>query len=261
MNDPYDNGTPKYSTATSIYDALCEVENGEEIGILSEMFGDVSWKGQDYYYIDKGSSLKEKFEELTNYGNDMWKIDIAIAQIDGIDSNDMIYEALINDDFSKRIGFKKIFVDTVLGGSSRLYDSIVEEFLESLGDLDAFRFNEMNTKLIGAMTYVGYSTIYNPYRDLCSKVYDKVAGLRLIEETKLVYECRALLTSYDDFLFGLRANQQLYSTFEQQFNAKMLRLQEEYDSKVNLLLKAAEEQGVNLTLCAEGLKELKEAAT
>lgn len=248
MNDPYDNGTPKYSTATSIYDALCEVENGEEIGILSEMFGDVSWKGQDYYYIDKGSSLKEKFEELTNYGNDMWKIDIAIAQIDGIDSNDMIYEALNNEDFARRIGFKKIFIDVILKGAGRFYAAATEEYFETIKELDAFRFYDMSQSLIAALKEVGFPTAYVSYDRLCSEVYNKVSGLRLIEETKLVYECRALLTSYDDFLFGLRANQQMYNTLEQQFNTKMLRLQEEYDSKVRHLTQMAQEQGVVLML-------------
>lgn len=246
--DPYDNGTPKYSTASSIYDALCTLETGEEIGILSEMFGDVSWEGQDYYYIDKGSSLKEKFEELTDYGNDTWKIDIAIAQIDGIDSNDMIYEALNNEDFARRIGFKKMFIDIMLRGCSSYYEPVIEAFSSEVYDLNRLDFYGMNRAVIVAFKEANFVTTIIPYGELASKVYKKVSGLQLVEEVKIVYECRALLTSYDDFLFGLRANQQMYNTLEQQFNAKMLRLQEEYDSKVRHLTQMAQEQGVVLML-------------
>ena len=38
MNDPFETGIPKYATATSIYDALCELTQTEEMGILSEIF-------------------------------------------------------------------------------------------------------------------------------------------------------------------------------------------------------------------------------
>ena len=34
--------------------------SGEEIGILSELFADVSWDNQDYYYTDNGEKLVEQ---------------------------------------------------------------------------------------------------------------------------------------------------------------------------------------------------------
>ena len=45
--DIFDNGTPKYQSAISIYDAVRNMASGEEIGILSEMFADDSWDNQD----------------------------------------------------------------------------------------------------------------------------------------------------------------------------------------------------------------------
>ncbi|MDD3395370.1 MAG: hypothetical protein PHG19_12130, partial [Anaerotignum sp.] len=70
--DPFDNGTPKYSFAYDIYEALQTMASGEEIGILADMFSDVSWEGQDYYYTDNGSKLVERWENTTDYGNKMW---------------------------------------------------------------------------------------------------------------------------------------------------------------------------------------------
>ena len=56
-SDPYNTGIPKYQTANSMSEGLCAVAQGEEIGILSEIFADVSYEGQDYYYTDKGGEL------------------------------------------------------------------------------------------------------------------------------------------------------------------------------------------------------------
>jgi len=78
--DIYDNGTPKYSTATSIYEKLSEIYYNEEASILGEMFPDVSYDNQDYYYTDKGTKLKEKFDAVSGFGNKMWIIDLAISQ-------------------------------------------------------------------------------------------------------------------------------------------------------------------------------------
>lgn len=61
--DPFDNGTPKYHSATDIYDAMQQMASGEEIGILSDMFSDVSWEGQDYYYTDNAAKLVEAGKE------------------------------------------------------------------------------------------------------------------------------------------------------------------------------------------------------
>lgn len=48
-NDPYDTGTPKYSTSKNIYDSLCALVDTEEMVILSEMGADVSYENQTYY--------------------------------------------------------------------------------------------------------------------------------------------------------------------------------------------------------------------
>jgi len=140
-DDPFDNSTPKYSSAQDIYDALREMATGEEIGILSDMFADVSWEGQDYYYTDNGSKLVEQWNEIIDYGGDkMWLMDVAVWQLSNEDANDWIYQILCNDDLAKRIGFKKIFVDTVLGGMSNQYKAAADAFEEELQDLDRFDY-------------------------------------------------------------------------------------------------------------------------
>ena len=78
MSDPYEIGVPKYSSAYSIQDALYELTMTEEMSILSEMFADVSYDNQGYYYTDKGCVLKEKFEEMSDYDDKMWLMDLAI---------------------------------------------------------------------------------------------------------------------------------------------------------------------------------------
>lgn len=246
--DPFDNGTPKYSSATDIYDALQAMASGEEIGILSDMFSDVSWEGQDYYYTDNGSKLSERWEEATGYGDKMWLMDVAAWQLSDDDANDWIYQILCNDDLAKRIGFRKIFVETVLGGMSNQYNAATVAFEEELQELDRFGFWENSKVLSTVLTAMGYNVITNPYSNLCSVVYSKLKGLRLDSEKQLIVESRAMLTSYDDFMFGLRSNQALYQVQEKMYQNKMMLLQKQYEDAKRLLLSIAQEQGVILQL-------------
>jgi hypothetical protein len=246
--DPFDNGTPKYHSATDIYDALHQMESGEEIGILSDMFSDVSWEGQDYYYTDNGSKLVERWENMTNYGDKMWLMDVAVWQLSKEDANDWVYQILCNDDLAKRIGFKKLFVENVLGGTTSQYKAATEALEEELQDLDRFDFYANSKALNTALTSIGWTVIKNPYGDLCSAVYDKLKGLRLDAEKQLVAESRAMLTGYDDFMFGLRSNQALYEAQEKMYQNKVALLQEKYETAKRLLLSMAQEQGVVLQL-------------
>jgi hypothetical protein len=61
------------------------------------------------------------------------------------------------------------------------------------------------------------------------------------------------LTSHDDFVFGLRANKALFDGLQQRFDAKLARLQGEYDERVKMLYIIAEKQGVSLSLPKEAL--------
>lgn len=247
MEDPY-GGTPKYSTASDIYEALCTMSTGEEIGILGEMFEDISWDGQDYYYTDNAGKLVERWDELTEYNEKQWLMDVAVFQIDSQDPNDFVYEALCNDELAKRIGFKKLFTDIVLRGDGTRYKDVSEAFEEELHELDRFDFYSNFQALSVALESVGYPTRNNPYRELCSAVHQKLSGLRLEKERQLIAESRAMLTSYDDFMFGLRANQQLYTTQETAFANKVAALQERYDRAMQGLLMAAQAQGIALEL-------------
>ena len=218
--DPFDTGTPKYHSATDIYDALQTMATGEEIGILADMFSDVSWEGQDYYYTDNGSKLVERWEAMTDYGDKMWIMDVAVWQLSDEDANDWMYQILYNDDLAKRIGFKKLFIDNVLGGMSNQYKDATEAFEDELQELDRFDFYSNSKALESALTSIGWRVVMNPYGKLCSAVYNKLKGLRLDDEKQLVAESRAMLTGYDDFMFGLRANQALYQEQEKTYHTR-----------------------------------------
>lgn len=246
--DPFDNGTPKYHSATDIYDALHQMESGEEIGILSDMFSDVSWEGQDYYYTDNAAKLVERWEQLTDYGDKMWLMDVAIWQLSDADANEWMYQILCNDDLAKRIGFKKIFVENVLGGTSSQYKAAAEAFETELQEFDRNDFYDNSRALAAALSSINWCIASNPYGKLCSAIYDKLKGLRLDAERQLVVESRAMLTGYDDFMFGLRANQALYETQEKAYQSKVARLQAQYEAAKQLLISMAREQGITLQL-------------
>lgn len=242
MNDPFETGVPKYSTAKSIYEALCELTETEEISILSEMFADVSYDGQEYYYTDKGCALKEKFEEMSDHGNKMWLMDLAVWQIDQAEIHDLVYEALINSDLAKRLGFKKLFIDKMLRGNKSGYNEIASEYLAELQELNRFDNYEM-IKAFNKVMQVREKAIYTtPYPSFAYALSEKVRKLNLQKEVGLISECRALLTSYDDFMLGLRMNQALYTRLEGQYKDKVLKLKESYEEIVRQLLQAATDQ-------------------
>jgi hypothetical protein len=251
-NDPYDNGIPKYSTAQDIYDALCELVQTEEMNILSEIGADVSWENQGYYYTDKGNTLKEKFEQLSDCGDKMWLMNLAIMQIDQTEIHDLVYESLINSDLAKRIGFKKLFVEHMLNDRVYLYDAVVELYEAELQELNRFDNYEMLCAFNRAMDANG-TPLYGitPYPIFANRLAEKVHNLQLAQETKLITECRAHLTAYDDFIFGLRVNQALHERQEQMYKQKVAELQAAYDEKLKLLLVAADRAGLLPILIAE----------
>jgi hypothetical protein len=257
MNDPYETGVPKYSTAHSIYDALCELTQTEEMSILSEMFADVSCDGQGYYYTDKGCTLKEKFEELSDYGNKMWLMDLAVWQIDQTEIHGLVWDALNNPDLAKRLGFKKLFVDKMLKGDKSNYDEISEAFTDKLGESNRFDNWAMVTAFNRVMQARGEAMYVTPYPTFAYYFAEKLRGLQLQNETRLISECRALLTAYDDFMLGLRMNQALYTRLEELYKDKALQLQASYDEMVKQLLLAAENQGIVFEP-VEAAKMLKE---
>jgi hypothetical protein len=67
--------------------------------------------------------------------------------------------------------------------------------------------------------------------------------LELPEETRLLLESRALLTSYDDFRLGLSMNQELYKRLERNYGEKVFELQAAYTEKVRQLYAIAESIG------------------
>lgn len=252
MKDIFEAGTPKYLTASSIYDALCELTQTEEMSILSEICPDVSYDNQEYYYTDKGYKLKEKFEEMSEYGEKNWLFDLVIFQLDDdSEIHDIIYEALHNSDLAKRIGFKKIFVEKLLRGYDRYYDAISAAFAVETENMNRFDYYEMCTAFAKAAEENNFHLYDNPYGSFCYHLIEKVNNLQLQKETQLITECRALLTSYDDFIRGMRITQQLYTTLEQQYKNKVLQLQAEYQKRMDNLITTAKSQGTVFELGAK----------
>jgi hypothetical protein len=245
-NDPYDNGTPRYQTAHSIFEGLRQLSQGEEMGILSEMFSDVSYDGQDYYYIDKAAALEERFEELSSYGDKVWLMDLAVFQLDNNNSeiHDVIYTAMFNSDLAKRINFRKMFIEKMLHGDKSNYDEIVEDYCSRIGELDWVDVYNMSTVFLNLMQERGEPQYSTNYPGFANAVFEKVLGLKLQKEAQLIAECRALLYSYDDFILGLRMNQALFEAQEQRFNTRMSFLKESYEEKVKQLLLIAERNGI-----------------
>ena len=247
-NDIFDNGKTKYTSATEIYDGLCLVEQSEEISILSDMFSDISYDGQDYYYIDTASKLKEKFEELSEYLNKMYLLDLAVWQLDDCEIHDLVYEAMYDPELSKRLGFKKLFIDIMMNGYAPDYDEIIDASLDEIQELDRFDYYEINGIFCDALRERGRTIYISPYNDFCNALHKKANGIRLEDERTLIYQCRTLLNSYDDFILGLRANQELYTRLEQQFQSKTAQLQAAYECKLREIMALAEGQGVLLDL-------------
>lgn len=246
MTDIYDNGKPKYQSPQDIYDALQIMQSGEEIGIISEMFTDVSWENQDYYYTDNGDKLVTRFNDMTDYCDKMWLMDIATWQMEDEDANEWIYEILCNKDLAKRIGFKKMFVDIVLAGIGSKFEAVAERFCEELTELNYFGFYDNQIALRKAMESADISAYKNPYGELCNAVYEKLKGLRLDDEKQLIAESRAMLTAYDDFMFGLKSNQYLYNRQETMYQQKVAQLNSAYENKVKALLLYAQSKGLAL---------------
>ncbi|PKM74779.1 MAG: hypothetical protein CVU92_04715 [Firmicutes bacterium HGW-Firmicutes-17] len=244
MNDPYDQGIPKYSSAQEIYDSLCELVQTEEMSILTEIGVDVSYDQQGYYYTDRGFQLKEKFEELSECGRKMWIMDLAVMRIDQTEIHDVVYSAMADCDLAKRIGFKKLFIDQMLRGDKTDYDEIVDDYLCEVQELNRFDNWNMWTAFKIAMDGRGLTSSRNQYDEFACKLYDKVQGLKLSNEIELIIASRSHLTAYDDFILGLKMNQALYERQEFQYLAKVALLQESYQAKIDQLYIAADKVGI-----------------
>jgi hypothetical protein len=242
--DPYDTGIPKYSTAASIYDGLCELAKTEEIGILSEIAPDVSYDRQDYYYSNLGYVLKEKFDALSGCGDKMWLLDLAVWQIDQGEIHDFVFEALNNPDMAKQLGFKQLFIQHMLFGNRIHYDEIAEEYESELRELNRFGSWEMTHAFLKVMAARGCPMHVTPYPNFCHALCEKARSLRLTKETQLIAECRALLTGYDDFMLGLRMNQALYEEQKNQYARQAARLQASYQEKLGQLYLIAGRMGI-----------------
>jgi len=266
MYDIYDSGIPKYSTAQEIYDALCELVQTEEMNILYDLgVTDVSYDGQQYYYTDEGSKLESKFEEIIGWSQEnMWKLDMAIFQInhemDGYydyyvtdrrnisDIHDIVYEAICNSDLARRLTLKSLFVEHLLFGYDRKYAAIIEALQDELGEKSRFGEYENFASIGKVLDEHGvYSEdIRQRYHNFTSQLFNRAMGLGLEKEKRLIIECRALLTAYDDFILGLRMNQALAEQIGfTDYRNRKLELEAAYEAAFSRLCEYATEIGID----------------
>jgi len=261
--DPYNTGTPKYSTAQEIYEGLQTLAQGEEIGFIAQFAPDVSWEGQDYTYQDQGGKLLEQFERLSGYGEKLWIMDLALSQVDSNNAaceiHDLVYEALHNSGLAKRVSFKRLFCDIMLGGNTRQYAEIAQAYADELGGLSRFGYLENMLAFTKVMVTRGTPVILSPYQKFSRALFEKVCNLKLPEETKVIIQCRSLLTAYDDFIFGIRVNQALYDEQQHFWEQKAARLQAAYEKKLAGLWAVAERHGLLPEMGAE-IRLLEEGA-
>jgi uncharacterized protein (DUF2164 family) len=256
MTDIYEPQGTYFSTPQEIYDGLARLCDTEEMDILSEMFQDVSTERQGYYYYDQGHALKEKFDALTEWGNKLWIMDLAIFQInhESTEIHDIVYLLLCDDDMAKRVGFKKIFTDR-LWYEKKDYERIAEMFREEAGELNRFTQHEMIMAWRRVMEQNGTpQSVVSPYPAFATEVYKKVMGLRLDVEKTLLIQAKALLAAYDDFMLGLRMNQVLYNRLEEGIWRQRY---EALAEQTKYILAEAARQGVALRL-GEDIKLLTE---
>ena len=248
MVDIFDNGTPKYKSPNRIYEGLCDLVQSEEISLLSDIFPDVSWERQGYYYQDNGDRLKAKFEETMDYGEKMWLMEVAAWQLDQDEVHDLIYLAISNSDFAKRIGLKKLFVEYMLRGDSSRYKEIIADYEMELRELNCFDNAGMVVSFVKVMKEYGqtfeFESPYPIHNSFLWRFCDKAKRLDVRNEVMLIAECRTFLTSYDDFIFGLRVNQVLHENLEQAHGSRLAKLQSSYKLIEAKLLAVAESHGL-----------------
>jgi len=247
--DPYECGKPKYATAQDVRDALYALVYPEEIEIVSEFAPDVSWENQDSIYTQKATQLLEKFDALSDYGQKMWLMELAVVKLDGQELHWTVWEALRNEDLAKCLSFKKTFTDKLLGCNKAEYRTVKGEWEDVTYDLDDVDFVMMMRTLKDTLIkYDSEMVGVCEYAVLLSAIAVRLDKLELTEERVIIFAARELLTSHDDFLNGLRCNQELFNEQKTRFNDKLKALQAAYDRKVAMLTEEAQRKGVVLKL-------------
>ena len=174
----------------------------------------------------------------------MWKFDVAIYKLDVGEIWEIIAEALRNDVLAKRLGLKKMLVEHMLGGDAKTYKQAVEDFNDAISEYDRYDFYNFNNTFTVITDRIGIA--YHPahFHRFIYDVQNKIEKLDVSAEIGFIADCRAHLTSYDDFLHGLRANQALYEMQETAHQNRMLALEKVYAEKLKLVMQAAERTGV-----------------
>jgi len=271
-DDPYEGGNPKYSTAKVIRDELHALANPEEVGIVQEMFPDVSWQNQDFIYTQKAERMLERFDGLSGYGKKMWLMDLAAVKLDGWELHATVWKALRNANLANRIGLKEVITEKLMYGYRPRCKGFIKEWAEATEDLlldDDYDYDcdyddddggipvlvDKRGMSIALNAVLDKRGIYRPenhgYFAILDGVSAKLDRAALADEMFVISAARDLLTSRDDYLHGLRVNQRLYGELEGLFKDKVKKLQEAYDAQVAALLRSAEAQGVVLRLGAE----------
>jgi hypothetical protein len=221
------------------------------------MFADVSYDNQDYYYVDKAQAFVNRFHDLEE-----WRIDFAALQhyliqvyvnytgfgesAPFLEISDVVYECLNNTDAEKLLGFKKIIVDKVLRGDKNLYNEFCELWRDDLASQNRFDFSVMCGTLLKSQREVlddEHIGVFF-YDAVANALIEKLCKVDLKKEYLFYSEARVLCNAYDDFILGLRMNQQLYEEQQTNYRTQVALMQSQYDEKLKLILEAARQIGV-----------------
>jgi len=274
MSDLYGEfGELKYQSMDSIVEGLQEiVQTLEERSILSEMFADVSYENEGYYYNDKARSLLDKiaYEKGCNswdyepnplfelallkmrmmkdeYGDRRW--------LTKKERKDLAFLALHESDVAIKLGLHKLLAEKY-DLTPKEVKRLMTEWHEAWHEASEF-YGDFHLGIIRGFieklkpNYLIGRRLVHPY-EIFNILECKVTSCNIDPELlTTAAECQSFLFSYEDFIQGLRANQALYNYQQTQYNQKLAELQAAYAEQVKLLYNAAAAQGVVLELPGE----------
>ena len=264
MNDPYGLPSP-YRSEQEMCEALNEGEPFAEVwDKLSEMGIDTSDLERKFIYVDKFARLWELWRPYWVGEHDMWLLDLALWQMSFEEGNygeydsvydraDFFFKVLSDEQWQKKIGFKKMFFEILLSGNytevinkiKKNYKNIINEIADKCRDLDRFIDTDIAT-IFHDHLVIPYDVSRRNFWGFFNNTMYKLQRLELHPEKILIAETKAVLTSFDDFVMGLEANQALSSYME----IKNIRLeyQKQFEKHLAYIYASAEAQGVELQL-------------
>jgi hypothetical protein len=252
--DPYAPPSRNYMTADEIYETLREISGGEEENALYEIVPSEIWERyaettcqneevinrQKFYYQDQAQYLLEQ----VSYDN-LWKINLAIYKVGGWECGgyqfeDIIAEALGNEEAQRLLNFKSLFIksfDGVIPGVKKNYAGIIENWAEELHELDKYIYDKLWAMLLKSVgeDNISYASpamvIAAKFRDFSTAINKKIQGLDLLEYIGFMATARQVCQGYDRYIQELQATIAMHGDLKRYYQMKEQKLVAEYKEK------------------------------